>query len=87
MHFPGSSGHFKSEFLVHLYTFYNFQIAITPKISQIDTWYKGHFWMTTDLACLLRQNYRQIKSYNQIGCDTILVRILVDYVDSATAGQ
>ena len=33
--------------------------------------------MTTDLACLLRQNYRQIKSHNQIGCDTVLVRILV----------
>ena len=30
MYSPGSSGHFKSEFLVHCYTFYNFQIAITP---------------------------------------------------------
>ena len=30
MHFPGSYGHFKNFFLVHFYTFYNFQMAITP---------------------------------------------------------
>ena len=29
IHFPGSSSHFKSEFLVHSYTFYDFQMAIT----------------------------------------------------------
>ena len=32
--------HFKSEFFIHSYIFYNFQMAITPKISQIDTWFK-----------------------------------------------
>ena len=30
MHFPGSYGHLKIFFLVHFYTFYNFQMAITP---------------------------------------------------------
>ena len=32
IHFPGSYGHFKNYFLVHFYTFYNFKMAITPKL-------------------------------------------------------
>ena len=30
MHFPGSYDHLKKIFLVHFYTFYNFQMPITP---------------------------------------------------------
>ena len=33
-----------SKFLLHTYTFYNFKIAITAKISQIDTWFKNNFF-------------------------------------------
>ena len=40
MHSPRSSGQFKIEFLVHSCTFYNFQMLVTPEISQIDRWFK-----------------------------------------------
>ena len=33
IHFPGSYGHSKNNNLVHFYTFYNFKMAITPKLS------------------------------------------------------
>ena len=36
IHVPGSYGHFENYFLVHYYAFYNFKMAITPKLSEIE---------------------------------------------------